>query len=102
MDEPCRNAPEGRATGMPPLARLKLGNTRAVTTRCLPRTGARWRNFLLGIRRGQPAGAHVRLRCFKHRGILGRSQRVGPPGQPRTGSNQGSSGVRGYSRMSAG
>ena len=25
MDEPCRDAPEGRATGMPPLARLKLG-----------------------------------------------------------------------------
>jgi hypothetical protein len=31
---------------------------------------------------GQPAGAHVRLRCFKRRGILGRSRRVGPPGQP--------------------
>src|SRR6516164_3109870 len=31
-----------------------------------PCTGARWRDFLLGIRRGQPVGAHVPSWCSRH------------------------------------
>src|SRR5262252_7774935 len=31
-----------------------------------PCTGARWRDFLRGIRRGQPVGAHVPSWCSRH------------------------------------
>jgi hypothetical protein len=46
-----------------------------------PCTGARWRDFLLGLRRGQPIGAHVPSWCSRHGVDGGCSRRVGPPDQ---------------------
>jgi len=46
-----------------------------------PCTGARWRDFLLGIRRGQSVGAHVPSWCSRHGVDGGCSRRIGPPGQ---------------------
>src|SRR3954470_18686944 len=46
-----------------------------------PCTGARWRDFLLGIRHGQPIGAHVPSWCSRHGVDAGCSRRVGPPDQ---------------------
>ena len=43
-----------------------------------PCTGARWRDFLLGIRRGQPVGAHVPSWCSRH-GVDGWSLPTGGP-----------------------
>jgi hypothetical protein len=39
--------------------------------------GARGRDFLLGIRRGQPAGAQIHVWCSWHECRDGRSQQVG-------------------------
>ena len=54
---------------------------RAATTPADPCTGTRRRDFLLGIRRSQPVGAHVPLWCSRHEVDGGRSRRAGPPGQ---------------------
>src|SRR6202020_2613740 len=54
-------------------------NTRAVTTPAVTCTGAQRRNFLLGIRRGQPAGAHIQSRASSNRCKLGSSRRVARP-----------------------
>ena len=43
--------------------------------------GARGRDFLLGIRRGQPAGAQIHVWCSWHECTDGRSQQVGSHGQ---------------------
>jgi len=40
--------------------------TRATTTPADTCTGARGRNFLLGVRRGQPAGTQVQRWCSGH------------------------------------
>src|SRR4051794_30800946 len=40
--------------------------TRAATTLADPCTGAPWRDFLLGLRRSQPVGAHVPSWCSGH------------------------------------
>src|SRR3954466_12884286 len=40
--------------------------TRAATTLADPCTGAPRRNFLLGLHRGQPVGAHVPSWCSRH------------------------------------
>ena len=56
-------------------------STRAATTPADPCTGARRRNFLLGIRRGQPAEAQVQSWCSWHRCMNGCSRLVGPRGQ---------------------
>src|SRR4051795_10532451 len=55
--------------------------TRAATTLADPCTGARRRDFLLGLRHGQRVGAHVPSWCSGHGWTAGRSQRAGPPGQ---------------------
>src|SRR5215210_2313262 len=39
---------------------------RAATTFADPCTGAQRRDFLLGLRRGQPVGAHVPSWCSRH------------------------------------
>src|SRR5689334_12227233 len=54
---------------------------RATTTLADPCTGARRRDFLLGLRRGQLAGAHVPSWCSWHGVDAGCSQRAGPPGE---------------------
>src|SRR3954468_10264164 len=54
---------------------------RAATTLADPCTGARRRDFLLGLRRGQLAGAHVPSWCSRHGVDAGCSQRAGPPGE---------------------
>src|SRR3954464_9334334 len=54
---------------------------RATTTLADPCTGARRRDFLLGLRRGQLAGAHVPSWCSGHGVDAGCSQRAGPPGE---------------------
>src|SRR5215210_6678636 len=60
---------------------------RAATTFADPCTGAQRRDFLLGMRRGQPVGAHVPSWCSRHGMVLkarvdaGCSRRAGPPGQ---------------------
>src|SRR4029453_17963392 len=54
---------------------------RAATTLADPYTGARRRDFLLGMRRGQLAGAHVPSWCSRHGVDAGCSQRAGPPGE---------------------
>src|SRR6516164_6144045 len=51
---------------------------RAAMTAADPCTGARWRDFLLGIRRGQPVGAHVPSWCSRH-GVDGWSLPTGGP-----------------------
>ena len=43
--------------------------------------GARGRDFLLGIRRGQPAGAQVQSWCSWHGCVIGRSRQAGSHGQ---------------------
>ena len=45
-------------------------------------------NFLLGIRRGQPAGAHVHCWCSRHGIKEGRSRRVSPRGQLKPQANR--------------
>src|ERR671911_904452 len=54
---------------------------RATTTLADPCTGARRRDFLLGLRHGQPVRAHVPSWCSGHGVDAGCSQRAGPPGQ---------------------
>src|SRR3954454_24926762 len=54
---------------------------RAATTLANPCTGAQRRDFLLGLRRGQLAGAHVPSWCSRHGVDAGCSQRAGPPGE---------------------
>src|SRR3954468_18407482 len=54
---------------------------RAVTTPAGTCMGARGRDFLLGIRRGQPAGAQIHVWCSWHECTDGRSRRAGSPGQ---------------------
>src|SRR4051812_5173257 len=54
---------------------------RAATTLADPCTGAQRRDFLLGMRRGQLAGAHVPSWCSRHGVDAGCSQRAGPPGE---------------------
>src|SRR3954463_3457565 len=54
---------------------------RAATMLADPCTGARRRDFLLGLHRGQLAGAQVPSWCSWHGWAAGCSQRVGPPGQ---------------------
>src|SRR5215210_4952051 len=54
---------------------------RAATTLADPCTGAPRRDFLLGLRRGQLAGAHVPSWCSRHGVDAGCSQRAGPPGE---------------------
>src|SRR3954454_17502871 len=54
---------------------------RAATTLANPCTGAQRRDFLLGMRRGQLAGAHVPSWCSRHGVDAGCSQRAGPPGE---------------------
>src|SRR3954470_13643077 len=54
---------------------------RATTTLAGPCTGARRRDFLLGLRRDQLAGAHVPSWCSGHGVDAGCSQRAGPPGE---------------------
>ena len=46
---------------------------------CRPCTGAHRRDFLLGIRCGQPAGAHVRFRCSRHRRSLAAPSELARP-----------------------
>jgi hypothetical protein len=46
---------------------------------CRPCTGAHRRDFLLGIRCGQPAGAHVRFRCSRHRRSLAAPSKLARP-----------------------
>src|SRR5215813_4539808 len=46
---------------------------------CRPCTGAHRRDFLLGIRCGQPAGAHVRFRCSRHRRSLATPSELARP-----------------------
>ena len=46
---------------------------------CHPCTGAHRRDFLLGIRCGQPAGAHVRFRCSRHRRSLAAPSELARP-----------------------
>src|SRR3954454_17892202 len=55
--------------------------TRAATTLADPCTGARRRDFLLGLRHGQRVGAQVPSWCSGHGWTAGCSQRAGPPGQ---------------------
>src|SRR4051794_28510467 len=55
--------------------------TRAATTLAGPCTGAPRRDFLLGLRHGQLAGAHVPSWCSRHGVDAGCSQRAGPPGE---------------------
>jgi len=55
--------------------------TRATTTLAGPCTGARRRDFLLGLRHGQPVRAQVPSWCSGHGVDAGCSQRAGPPGQ---------------------
>src|SRR4051794_39073345 len=55
--------------------------TRAATTLAGPCTGAPRRDFLLGLHRGQLAGAHVPLWCSGHGVDAGCSRRAGPPGE---------------------
>src|SRR5215213_2485053 len=55
--------------------------TRAATTLANPCTGARRRDFLLGLRHGQLVRAHVPSWCSGHGVDAGCSQRAGPPGQ---------------------
>src|SRR4051794_9774270 len=62
--------------------------SRAATTRADPCTGARGRDFLLGLRHGQLAGAHVPSWCSWHGVDAGCSQRAGPPGELTTRSDQ--------------
>src|SRR3954471_1603392 len=54
---------------------------RAVTTPAGTCMGARGRDFLLGIRRGQPAGAQIHVWCSWHEGTDGRSRQAGSHGQ---------------------
>src|SRR4051794_5791021 len=54
---------------------------RAVTTLAGTCMGARGRDFLLGIRRGQPAGAQIHVWCSWHEGTDGRSRQAGSHGQ---------------------
>src|ERR687886_326729 len=54
--------------------------TRAATTLADPCTGAPRRDFLLGLHRGQPVGAHVPRWCSRHGRTAGCSQRADPPG----------------------
>src|SRR3954449_12577961 len=54
---------------------------RAATTLADPCTGAPRRDFLLGMRRGQLAGAHVPSWCSRHGVDAGCSRRAGPPGE---------------------
>src|SRR4051795_5356515 len=55
--------------------------TRATTTLAGPCTGARRRDFLLGLRHGQPVRAQVPSWCSGHGVDAGCYQRAGPPGQ---------------------
>ena len=65
-------------------------HARGVTTPANPCTGAQRRYFLRGIRRGQPDGAHVHSRCFKH----GLSHGLLPAGRPaQSGYNKPQSGA---------
>src|SRR5437763_9499428 len=61
---------------------------RATTTLADPCTGARRRDFLLGLRHGQLVGAHVPSWCSGHGVDAGCSRRAGPPGQLITRSDQ--------------
>src|SRR3954467_7477775 len=61
---------------------------RAATTLAGPCTGAPRRDFLLGLRHGQPVRAHVPSWCSGHGVDAGCSQRAGPPGQLTTRSYQ--------------
>src|SRR5215218_11150027 len=54
---------------------------RAATTLAGTCIGARRRDFLLGSRRGQPAGAQVQRWCSWHECTDGRSRQAGPHGQ---------------------
>src|SRR5919205_4074188 len=49
---------------------------------CRSCTGAPRRDFLLGLRRGRPAEAHVPKWCSRHGYGAGHSRQVGPPGLP--------------------
>jgi hypothetical protein len=62
--------------------------TRAATTLAGPCTGARRRDFLLGLRHGQRVRAHVPSWCSGHGVDAGCSQRAGPPGQLTTRRDQ--------------
>src|SRR5215210_1171889 len=62
--------------------------TRATTTLAGPCTGARRRDFLLGLRHGQLVGAHVPSWCSGHGVDAGCSRRAGPPGQLTARSDQ--------------
>src|SRR5215213_9375619 len=62
--------------------------TRAATTLAGPCTGARRRDFRLGLRHGQLVRAHVSSGCSGHRVDAGCSQRAGPPGQLTTRRDQ--------------
>src|SRR5215207_9036352 len=62
--------------------------TRAATTLAGPCTGARRRDFLLGLRHGQRVRAHVPSWCSGHGVDAGFSQRAGPPGQLTTRRDQ--------------
>src|SRR5215212_5004301 len=61
---------------------------RATTTLADPCTGARRRDFLLGLRHGQLVRAHVPSWCSGHGVDAGCSQRAGPPGELTTRSYQ--------------
>ena len=54
---------------------------RAITTSARTCMGARGRDFLLGIRRGQPAGAQIHGWCSWHECTDGRSRQAGSHGQ---------------------
>src|SRR5215203_3018800 len=60
---------------------LSSRGPRAVTTPAGTCMGARGRDFLLGIRRGQSAGAQIHVWCSWHECTDGRSQQVGSHGQ---------------------
>src|SRR5215218_4718262 len=62
--------------------------TRAATTLADPCTGAPRRDFLLGLRHGQLAGAQVPSWCSRHGWTAGCSHRVGPSGQLTTRRDQ--------------
>ena len=78
---------------LPPLV------TRATTTPAVTCTGAQRRDFLLGIRPGQPAGAQVQSWASGNRCKLGSSRRVGPPSQATTSPNPARSGGTGANKV---
>src|SRR4051812_37497263 len=71
-----RAMPTGSAAARHELTISSAGVTPAGT--CM---GARGRDFLLGIRRGQPARAQVQRWCSWHGCVIGRSRQAGSHGQ---------------------